>query len=192
MQVTKRPEAQSAPTAMDQRLREIERELRVAPDDPTVDHRIHRLPGDPHERASTIIARAHAEAARIVGDAAERAAALGREIERLQKLRDELDAALPDTDPIPSSSTTFSGEVALSAGPFTDIATLGEFEIAVANVPGVTEARVRGFEGDHAVLDVTLSGPSRLIEEMERALPWDFLLERSDGDSIAIRLLEDS
>jgi hypothetical protein len=166
---------------------------RKAGTDPAVDDRERRLPGDPHERASAIIASAHAEAARIVGDAAATMASLSREIEELTLLRDELRDSLGDEfAPAPAvpSSTLFEGELAIHAGPFPDIAALGDFERAMGALQAVGEARVRGFEGDNAVLDVTLVAPVRLIAEMERGLPWDFLLERSERDAIFVRLLE--
>ena len=89
---------------------------------------------------------------------------------------DPLDAAEPEadpepaTDPEPAADAIFKGEVAVSAGPFADIAALSEFEAAMASLRRVDDARVRGFEGDHAVLDITLAGPIRLIEEMRRGL----------------------
>jgi hypothetical protein len=159
-------------------------------DGPAVDQRSHRSPGDPHERAAKIIASAHAEAARIVGDAAARVAAMTREIEELRVLREELREVLSeDAVAVVPSNTLFEGEMALGAGPFTDISTLSEFERALAGLDSVTDARVRGFEGDHAVLEITLARPVRLLDEMERALPWDFMVERTDGNTVSIRLL---
>jgi hypothetical protein len=38
------------------------------------------------------------------------------------------------------------------------------------------------------VLDITLSGPIRLVDEMRRGLPWSFAVESADARSISVRL----
>lgn len=68
----------------------------------------------------------------------------------------------------------FEGQIVVNAGPFTDIATLGDFEQALARLPQAEDVYVRGFEGNRALIDVKLAGPVALLEKMRRGLPLDF------------------
>lgn len=48
-------------------------------------------------------------------------------------------------------------EVTVAAGPFPSIDALRDFERALAGIAGVSDVRVRAFEGaDRAIIDVTL------------------------------------
>jgi hypothetical protein len=177
----------------------------VAPDAPTA-------PLAAESQAQAIVAEARAEAARIVDEAAARVAAIGRQIDELQRLRDELqrsaralveeyeralryDAApepAPPEHAAPSGPATedreFEGRVVVNAGPFTDIATLGAFEQALAGLPQAEDVFVHGFEGNRALIDVKLAAPVDLLDEMRRALPFGFGVVEVEHDRITIDL----
>jgi hypothetical protein len=83
-------------------------------------------------------------------------------------------AADPAPPPPAAGERLFEGQIVVNAGPFTDIATLGDFEQALARLPQAEDVYVRGFEGNRALIDVKLAGPVALLEEMRRGLPLDF------------------
>jgi hypothetical protein len=49
------------------------------------------------------------------------------------------------------------GELGLSAGPFESTEAVRVFEQALAQLPGVHDVAVRGYEGSRAIFDVQLS-----------------------------------
>ncbi len=207
---------QSSLADMDRKLRELQRELAMvgrgpeepaatpAPEGPAPPSSGPDPPQPPAatpaaeagEKAEGIVADARAEAAHIVDQAAARVAAIGEQIDELQRLRDDLqrsaralvdeyeralrrgaeDGATPPAaptlqeqagafrppaaDPAPpppaAGERLFEGQIVVNAGPFTDIATLGD------------------FEGNRALIDVKLAGPVPLMDEMRRGLPFGF------------------
>jgi hypothetical protein len=90
----------------------------------------------------------------------------------------------PATDPAPppaapppaAGERLFEGQIVVNAGPFTDIATLGDVEQALARLPQAEDVYVRGFEGNRALIDVKLAGPVALLDEMRQGLPFGFSL----------------
>jgi hypothetical protein len=225
--VTERRDVQSSLADMDRKLRELQRELAMvgrSPDQPAP------APGpeapqpsaaapagatvETDAQAQAIVADARAEAARIVDQAGARVAAIGEQIDELQRLRDDLQRSAralveeyervlrrggadgaaaaaaptlqeqagafppPAADPAPPPPAVgerlFEGQIVVNAGPFTDIATLGDFEQALARLPQAEDVYVRGFEGNRALIDVKLAGPVALLDEMRRGLPFDF------------------
>ena len=218
---------QSSLADMDRKLRELQRELALvgrSSDEPAPQPAADpappsasaepEAPAEAGEQAEAIVADARAEAAHIVDQAAARVAAIGEQIDELQRLRDDLQRsarALVDeyeralsrgpsdgggpavaptlqeqagafapraADSAPPSPAAgerlFEGQIVVNAGPFTDIATLGDFEQALARLPQAEDVYVRGFEGNRALIDVKLAGPVALLEEMHRGLPLDF------------------
>jgi hypothetical protein len=157
-------------------------------------------------QAEAIVAEARAEAARIVDEAAARVAAIGRQIDELQRLRDEVqrsaralveeyeralryeaapEPAPPEHAAAPARAAgdpEFEDRVVVNAGPFTDIATLGAFEQALARLPQAEDVFVHGFEGNRALIEVKLAAPVALLDEMRRALPFGFgVVEVEEG-----------
>jgi hypothetical protein len=67
----------------------------------------------------------------------------------------------------------YVGAVTIDAGPFTDIATLQAFEQALGRVEGATDVYVKSFEGNRALIDVRLSNPVHLVQQLhdQLALP---------------------
>jgi hypothetical protein len=137
-------------------------------------HPAHRLravedaSGEPSHYGRAIIAAAQAEAARISQAAAERVDAVGSQIDDLQRLREELElavrgladeyeGALHGLEQDSPAAQRVEGEVVVNAGPFTDMATLGAFERALARLPDVEDVCVRGLEGNRALIDVRLA-----------------------------------
>ncbi|MGZ4174254.1 MAG: hypothetical protein ACXVQR_07230, partial [Solirubrobacteraceae bacterium] len=81
--------------------------------------------------------------------------------------------APPTATPPVASGRQFEGQLVINVGPFTDIGTLGTFEQALAQLPQTEDVYVRGFEGNRALVDLTLNGPVPLLDELRRALPFD-------------------
>jgi hypothetical protein len=222
--MTESRDVQSSLADMDRKLRELQRELAMVsrgPEGTAFSPPAFSAPPPPpppdtapapaagaeaqaQAKAQEIVADARAEAARIVGEAAERVAAIGRQIDELQRLRDELrqsaqalveeyERALrtaPAGDVPPASAPAppqvdgreFDGQVVIDAGPFTDIATLGAFEQALARLPQAEDVYVREFTGSRALIDLLLAAPVALLDEMRRAAPVGFgLVEVGDG-----------
>jgi len=175
----------------------------VAPEAPTA-------PRAAESQAQAIVAEARAEAARIVDEAAARVAAIGGQIDELQRLRDEVqrsaralveeyeralryeaapEPAPPEHAAAPapeSEDREFQGRVVVNAGPFTDIATLGAFEQALARLPQAEDVFVHGFEGNRALIEVKLGAPVALLDEMRRALPFGFGVVEVEESRITI------
>jgi uncharacterized coiled-coil protein SlyX len=131
---------------------------------------------------------------RLLDDTAARVSELSRRIDELQRLGEELEAATRALQEEfarsagAAATPTWSGEVVVRAGPFRDIASLGEFERAMGEIPGAEEAYVRSFAGDRALIEVRLSGPVDLVAEMRRALPWEVRLVESGTGELEISL----
>ena len=79
----------------------------------------------------------------------------------------------------PAGDAVLDGAVTVDAGQFTDIATLTAFEHALVAVDGVRDVYVRGFEGGHAFLDVTLDRPTALGRELRQFTPVAFRVARA-------------
>ena len=76
----------------------------------------------------------------------------------------------------------------IDAGPFPDIATLGAFEQALAGVKGVDEAVVRSFEGNRALVDVTIRAGVSLELTLPAQLPFAVEVTPSAGGGLAVHL----
>ena len=133
------------------------------------------------------------EPARLLDDTAARVAELGRRIEDLGRLGRELEEAtraLQDefARTARRGPATWSGDVVVRAGPFRDIASLGDFERAVGGIAGVQEAYVRSFAGDRALLELRLAGELDLVGELRRALAWELRVVDSGPGELEIGL----
>jgi hypothetical protein len=123
-------------------------------------------PGEEHpEQEQSAVQRAH--------DARVQLEDLERQLHALADLRDKLLASIrqlvegyqaaahvqPGTSPRPGEGPADdeAAELTVSAGPFPNLEAVRAFERAVANLPGVRETSVRGYEGtDRAIVDVRL------------------------------------
>jgi hypothetical protein len=75
---------------------------------------------------------------------------------RLAEIQRELAPDVPADAPLEAHAADH-GSVDVSAGPFPSLDALREFERAVAELPGVCEVTVRGYEtGNRAILEVQL------------------------------------
>lgn len=72
--------------------------------------------------------------------------------------------------PEADAGTEYAGAVTIDAGPFTDIATLQAFEQALGRVEGATDVYVKSFEGNRALIDVRLSNPVHLVQQLRDQL----------------------
>jgi hypothetical protein len=177
--VTDRRDLEASLAEMDRKLRELQRELALVSQ--------HPQPADPPPPPPAPAPPSPPQTAGSA-DAIERTAArvveLGRQLDDLQRLREELEEATralreeharaaPPPEP-EAPAGTFSGDVLLNAGPFPDIATLSAFEHALSRLPGATDAYVRSYEGRRALVDVRLEQPLDLVAELRRTLPFHF------------------
>jgi hypothetical protein len=94
----------------------------------------------------------------------------------LQQQQPQRQPPTPPPAPPDASGRQFEGQLVINVGPFTDIATLGTFEQALAQLPQTEDVYVRGFEGNRALVDLKLNGPVPLLDELCRALPFDLSL----------------
>ena len=76
----------------------------------------------------------------------------------------------------------------LRAGPFRDIASLGEFERALARIPGAEDAFVRSFAGDRALVELRLRREIDLVAEMRRAVSDEIQVVDSGPGELEIAL----
>lgn len=98
-------------------------------------------------------------------------------------------AALPVTTSAPAprdGGEVFDGRVEVSAGPFTDFASLSAFERALGSIPKVEDVYVRRFEGDRATIDLTLEAPAPLLDEMSQRMPYNLAVDHAGVDRIAV------
>jgi hypothetical protein len=96
----------------------------------------------------------------------------------------EADAPAPE-QPLPRGNV-FDRRVELEAGPFTDFASLSAFERAIAGLPKVEDVYVRRFQGDRAMIEVTLEEPAQLLDAMTEQLPYTLTVDHASGDRIAV------
>ncbi|MDQ4040298.1 MAG: hypothetical protein M3141_00945 [Actinomycetota bacterium] len=200
--MSERPDLEASLAEMDRKLRELQRELELVAgqgargDAPT-------SPGSPTGSARSVGGSSTATGASPrpvrpvsadpVGDAVEEAVArvseLGRRIDDLAALRDELDSATRALREEYSAARPAPArrDVVVDAGPFPDIATLSAFEQALAGVEGVEDAAVRSFEGNRALIDVRARADADLEAALAR-LPFPAEVTQAQGDALTLHL----
>ena len=156
-------------------------------------------PAGPSPEGDPVVADARETAARILDDAGARIAEMGERIQELHRVYSELrrsaGALVEDFGRMPAGAgpgdprpREYSGTVVVNAGPFADIATLGAFEKSLNRLPGADGVRVRGFEGDRALLDLRLPSPIPLVEELRRVVPFAFRVGEVGHGMVTIHL----
>jgi hypothetical protein len=211
---------------IDRRLRALQDELGAAdaPPEPTREPAAPAAPAREPDRtaedlALAIIARAEAQASRIVESAHARVVALNTQAAELMHLRDalrrsareliaEYDSALrrleagfgelPDTEPAAPppaveperAASTQVGVVSVSVEPFADVGDLASFTGALQRLPGSEEVTVDSFDGRRAAIVLQLAEPLVLERELYRVIP--FAMEITDEGPGAISIVLDS
>jgi chaperonin cofactor prefoldin len=185
-----RSELEAGLAEIDRKLRELQRELQAVTAQPEPAPPEPAPPPPPPPEPPPEPSRS-----RLLDDTAERVSELSRRIDELQRLGEELEEAtralqeeFARSGGGAAAAPTWSGEVVVRAGPFRDIASLGEFERAMGEIAGAEEAYVRSFAGDRALIEVRLSGPVDLVAEMRRTLPWEVRLVESGAGELEISL----
>jgi hypothetical protein len=82
----------------------------------------------------------------------------------------------------------FEGHVEVDAGPFADIAALGDFELKLAQLPQVAAARVRGYGANRALIDVHLHGPAVLAGELRAVWGTGFTVLEAQAGRLSLVL----
>ncbi len=196
--MSERPDLEASLAEMDRKLRELQRELELVARSDTPSS-----PGSPagsatgaggSSTATGAVPRPVRPAAadpvtNAVEEAVTRVTELGRRIDDLAALRDELDSATRALREEYSAARAAPArrEVVVDAGPFADIATLSAFEQALAGVEGVEDAAVRSFEGNRALIDVR----ARAHADLEAALallPFPAEVTQAQGDALTLHL----
>jgi cell division septum initiation protein DivIVA len=80
----------------------------------------------------------------------------------------------------------FEVRVELDAGPFSDFAALSAFERTLAHLPKVEDVYVRRLADDRALIELTLSEPSRLLDAMHQSLPYSLEVRTADQSRIVV------
>ena len=193
--MTERPyDLESSLAEIDRRLRELQGELQVV-----AGRERREAPVEPPSPPSPPRGRERnpepaPAAARMVDDTADRVAELGRRLEELRRLGTELEEATRALQEELARGggvgdvPTWNGDVVVRAGPFRDIASLGDFERALGQLPGVEEAYVRSFAGDWALLEVRLRDEVALVDEIRRAVSADVRVVDSAPGELEISL----
>jgi hypothetical protein len=196
-----RSELEASLAEIDRKLRELQRELQAVTAEPERAPAAREPPPEPPPAEPPPAPPPEPPPpppepprSRLLDDTAARVSEVSRRIDELQRLGEELEAATRALQEEfarsagAAATPTWSGEVVVRAGPFRDIASLGEFERAMGEIPGAEEAYGRSFAGDRALIEVRLSGPVDLVAEMRRALPWEVRLVESGTGELEISL----
>lgn len=80
----------------------------------------------------------------------------------------------------------FGREIEVDAGPFSDFASLSAFERALHALPKVEDVYIRRFEGERALIDLTLEEPAPLLDEMTERLPYTLDVNSAVSDRISV------
>jgi hypothetical protein len=95
-------------------------------------------------------------------------------------------AVEPDAAPIDVTPDVFAGTVLLSAGPFVEVSQVTALEQALLGLAVVEKFELREFAGSHALIDVTLGGPARFVDELRAALPFAFEVAAATPETLTI------
>jgi hypothetical protein len=82
----------------------------------------------------------------------------------------------------------FEGEISLDAGPFRDMDALGDFERRLARLPLVHDVRVGYLEGNRAVINLTLAGPTDLAYELRHGIRQAVEVTSSGPNELVVNL----
>ena len=163
-------------------------------------------------RASAIITAAEMdagsmldEARRQVGELAQQASDLKRQIDELVALRDRLErsithpgagrqpagGAVQAADGIdPSRFGGIPGVVSLVVGPFRDVASIENFERSLTSIPALQDVYLRAYESGRAIFELTVATPVALLDEIHRATQLGFQVEEESAAALVITLVE--
>jgi hypothetical protein len=206
--VTERRDLEASLAEMDRKLRELQRELSLVAGQgggasaelpvtgmPRAAGPPERPPPEPPPPEPTApeapAPPAPDPVARVVDEAAARVTELGRRIDDLAALRDELDSAtqsLRSEYRAARPGAAAPREVVVDAGPFPDIATLSSFETALGEVDGVVDAAVRSFEGNRAIVDVHVRADAELAGALRGGLPFEVDVVQAQGGGLTLHL----
>lgn len=167
--MTDRGDLEASLAEMDRKLRELQRELDLV-----------ARPESPGPESVEVEA--------VVEEAAARVSELGRRIDELAALRDDLDRATQALRAEYRAAQSAPTEIVIDAGPFPDIATLGAFEQALGQVEGVEDAVVRSFEGNRATVDVGVRPGIDLQAALPVELPFSVDVTPSEGGGLTLTL----
>jgi len=167
--------------------------LRAAEPRPVADAR--PAPVSPEARFDKAIIEARLEAERVVADAHRRIAEIGA---RARAVLEERDPDVTRTSRARSpvrveepERREYRGVVAIEAGPFDDVVTLSEFEVALFAIPAVDDVYIRTFERRHAHFELQISEPTRLIAELQAGAPEALYVLEAGEDHVRVEIFKD-
>ncbi len=162
-------------------------------------------------RANAIIAAAEMEAVsmldearRQVGELAQQASDLKRQIDELVALRDRLERSIthpgvarqpagPGRTPDGIDPTRFGGTpgvVSLVVGPFRDVASVEDFDRSLTSIPALQDVYLRAYESGRAIFELTVGTPVTLLDEIHRATQFGFQVDEESAAALVITLVE--
>jgi hypothetical protein len=164
-------------------------------------------------RANAIIAAAEMEAVsmldearRQVGELAQQASDLKRQIDELVALRDRLERSIthpgvarqqggaaaprPGDGVDPSRFGGTPGVVSLVVGPFPDVASIEDFNRSLTLIPALQDIYIRAYESGRAIFELTVATPVALLDEIHRATQFGFRVEEESAAALVITLVE--
>jgi hypothetical protein len=112
-------------------------------------------------------------------------------VAELSRLLTELGAEVESPAPAPPpdpQEVVFSGQVTVEAAPFADVATLADFERALAHTDGVAHVAVRTLDSGRATLDVTLAEPVALGGALRATAPVGFEITAAGDQVLALAI----
>jgi hypothetical protein len=90
----------------------------------------------------------------------------------------------PVAPPAPAPAAVPANTARIDIGPFGDLVALRTFEQGLAGVPGVGDVYVQSFSAGRAHVEVTLSHPISIVDELHRGLGLEFDVEPSADPSL--------
>jgi hypothetical protein len=147
-----------------------------------------REAADLSERIAELGIRPERERERLLASIAEAIARIGVE--------DELELTEADVGAggrvTRSAEDMFDGMVEIEVGPLDDFAQLVGFEDAAGAITATSEISVRRFARGRATLEMRLSEPTELLQELEQRAPFEFKVRKRRFDRLVLDVGADS
>ncbi len=98
----------------------------------------------------------------------------------------------PHESPPAAEEQIFETRVELDAGPFSDFASLSAFERSLSHLPRVEDVYVRRLADDRALIELTLSEPSPLLQAMRESLSYSLEVRSASRAKLVVNVFAQS